>query len=353
MAIKPSASAEIRALLEALSSGDEIKREAAIARLAVIGPRAVDRLLAAYSSGSDIATRIAILRVFEASAEPRAFAVARDALRSGSDVAVAAAGVLRALLESLAEPVSADALDVLVETVVDRSADRRVRLAALDALRDVPPEIHDRIAAALEGDVDLAPSVRPGAREQAREADAVWRDALEGRIGTDPHALREAVQTQAESAPLGDVQKLIDLAREREAAAGEREGAARWTALRGALHQTLALRGSTVAVYDLRETLEGTAEPLPPAFISALHAVGDASCLEPIAAAHTRSSDERWRQQLAGAFHAIVKRERLSRRHAVLKRIETRWPDAARELSTPSRTTPPRTTRDRTSRKSR
>ena len=62
-----------------------------------------------------------------------------------------------------------------------------------------------------------------------------------------------------------------------------REARAAWQNARGALHQALALRGSRVAVYDLRETIEQSRGPLPTSFVAALHVVGDASCLEPIA----------------------------------------------------------------------
>jgi hypothetical protein len=58
-----------------------------------------------------------------------------------------------------------------------------------------------------------------------------------------------------------------------------------------------------------------------------LSRIGDASCLEPIAAAYSRAKGEAWwRQQLLDLFHAIAKRERVTARHAVMKKIATRWP---------------------------
>jgi hypothetical protein len=108
-----------------------------------------------------------------------------------------------------------------------------------------------------------------------------------------------------------------------------------WRAARGALHQALALRGSRVAVYDLRETIEEAREPLPVSFLAALHVIGDESCVESLAAAYARTpnDDARWRHQLGAAFRAITRREKITRRHATFKRIAARWPDAARELS--------------------
>jgi hypothetical protein len=72
-------------------------------------------------------------------------------------------------------------------------------------------------------------------------------------------------------------------------------------------------------------------------FLAALHLVGDASCLEPLAAAYARGSgsDARWRHQVAETFRVISRREKVTRRHAAIKRIESRWPDGARELMGP------------------
>ena len=59
--------------------------------------------------------------------------------------------------------------------------------------------------------------------------------------------------------------------------------------MRGALHQALAARDSRLALYDLRDSL---LEPdrLPVAFLAALEDIGDATCLETLAAAYDASS---------------------------------------------------------------
>jgi hypothetical protein len=75
-------------------------------------------------------------------------------------------------------------------------------------------------------------------------------------------------------------------------------------------------------VYDLREWLESTRTPLPVDVFAALTIVGDSSCLEPIANRYAASRDDWSRTRLADIFRAIVKREAISRRHAVAKRIE-------------------------------
>ena len=65
MVIKASSATEIRQLIAALGGGDDVRREAAIARLAVIGARAVDGLSKVYAEASDRETRIAVLRALE------------------------------------------------------------------------------------------------------------------------------------------------------------------------------------------------------------------------------------------------------------------------------------------------
>jgi hypothetical protein len=320
--IKVSSAAEIRTLVPALASDDEVRREAAIARLAIIGARAVDALGRAYD-GADRVTKVAILRTLESIADGRAAPIARRALAERGDVAVAATSALRALLDSPHGPTGTDALDALVATTLDREADRRLRLAAFDALRDMPEGVRARVAEALAADPDARLKSRVlELPSDAAAADSIWQDALEGRLPDDPAALREAAQTRAAAAALSALQKLIDAIRAREGSA-PRSARAAWRSLRGALHQALALRGSRVAVYDLRETISQTRDPLPTSFLAALHVVGDASCLEPIATAYANAeSDERWRVQLAAAFRTIAKREKITKRHAVMKRVQ-------------------------------
>ena len=63
--------------------------------------------------------------------------------------------------------------------------------------------------------------------------------------------------------------------------------------------------------------------------MAALSLIGDATCLESIAAAYAHAPakpDDWWRGHLVDAFRAIVKREKLTARHAVMKKIQKRWP---------------------------
>ena len=338
MSIKPSAAGEIRKLVDSLAAADTVTREAAIARLTVIGPRAVDRLLASFSAPeTSRATRVVLLRVLESIGDARALPTVRAALLHGSDVAVAAAAALRPLLDAPAEETASSALDALVATALDRAVERRVRMAAYDALRDMPADIRDRVSDALHQDPDktIAEHHTDVGRETA--AEVLWQDALEGELPDNPASLREVLQSRAETAPLSALQKLVDAIRERERQIKEPARVEGWVAVRGALHQGLALRGSRIAVYDLRESIGAAGGALPATFLTALHLVGDESCLHPIAAAVKRAEgDQRWRHQLEDAFHAIVKREKLGRK------------SAAKLLSTTSRTTPRPTRKRRT-----
>lgn len=339
MVIKASAAVEIRQLLEALAGDDEVRREAAIARLAVIGSRAVDALRTTYVGTANRDTRIAVLRALEPIADRRTLPLAREALREGGDLARSAASALRGLLDSTHEPTATEALDALVAAALDRSADHAVRLAALDALQGMPEDVRSRITEALQSDSDPQVKTRAGdLPRDAAAADAVWADALEGRLPDAPGALREAAQTRAAAAALGSLQKLIDAVRAKEGMVTGAPRRGEWQSLRGALHQALALRGSRVAVYDLRESLAGIHGTLPASFLAALHVVGDQSCLEPLAAAYAASADDdaRWKAQLAAAFRAIARREKITRRHQLAKRIQARWPEAGRDLTAPA-----------------
>ena len=109
------------------------------------------------------------------------------------------------------------------------------------------------------------------------------------------------------------------------------EPRAAWMALRATVHVLLAQRGSRLALYDLRETLESSRGPLPVEFLAAVDVVGDASCVEPLAAAYAHAvaaglrPDDWWRQRVADVFRTVVRREGLTRRHAAGKRVTARW----------------------------
>jgi hypothetical protein len=152
-----------------------------------------------------------------------------------------------------------------------------------------------------------------------------------------PAAVEEAkalLLAEGPTAPVGVLHGLIDLLRGREA--GERAGRAReWSVVRAAVHQLLAARGSRIGLYDLRETLESAGGPVAVGFLAAAGVVGDASCLEALGACYARSAagrDDAWRRQLATAFREIVRREKITRRHAALRRMASKWPGMVEEI---------------------
>ena len=102
-----------------------------------------------------------------------------------------------------------------------------------------------------------------------------------------------------------------------------RRGHARgWRAARGALHQALAGRGSRVALYDLRETLESGSRRLPITMLPALETLGDCSVLDALAeadCAHEATGGRRHHLRVCCARSSSG--EELTKRHAALKKI--------------------------------
>jgi hypothetical protein len=82
-----------------------------------------------------------------------------------------------------------------------------------------------------------------------------------------------------------------------------------------------------VALYDLREAFDTATGPLAPDFLVAITAIGDESCLEPMARAWAAATGEAWwRDRLADAAADIMRRARLNGRSVVVKRLRTKWP---------------------------
>src|SRR5258708_34308268 len=137
MASRPS---DIRQLIEALGATDEIARESAVARLAVIGARAAERLLQEFSSAPP-AARAGMLRALEAIGDARALPLARTALADRSpDNLGAAIGVLRAFLTSPVPGLARDALDGVGAMALDTPRPAAARLAAFDAPSVLPED---------------------------------------------------------------------------------------------------------------------------------------------------------------------------------------------------------------------
>jgi hypothetical protein len=307
--IKASPIRQVDPLIADLRSDHVVTRDAAVARLTVIGAGAVARLVTLACSDAPVPARIAALRALEAIGDARGRAAILRAVDDPDDtVAVTAIGAAGAHLRGRH---GADALDRLTRTALDRRRHDSVRAAAVNAVRELDPSTIAPLLEALRDDPLLSAARRP--------------------LPDDPGAMRQAVVREGAQAPLAALLRVIDAVREREG----KDAVARrseWQAVRAAGHLALAHRGSRIAMFDLRESLGPAAPPLPVEFLAALSIVGDVSCLEPIAWAHARADDGWTRTRLADTFQIIVKREGLSRRHATIKKIHQRSPQALREL---------------------
>lgn len=298
-------SGDIDRLITDLHSPDSIRRDAAVARLRILGNRALPRLIDLVAAHEPAGVRVLALDALEGLDDIRVIDVAFDALHdSDIDVVIAGLGVLR---RWVAEETGTRLLDAITAIVVDRSRDARVRVAALAALSELPEHL-----------------VRP-IRDQAPPPESA------GPSLEDPVAVREWIHAYGADATLSTLHELVTRTREREHAESSSRLRSEWLEARGRAHQALAKRDSLVALYDLRETFERSGAPLPSPFVGAMQIVGDASCLEPLAVAYGRgTADQHWQHQVAQAFHEVVKRERITKRHSALRRALAKAPELER-----------------------
>jgi hypothetical protein len=334
MAVHPSSSADVTRLLGELNSPDTLRRETAAARLAVIGPRAVSGLLGvAADTGAAPEVRVVALGALESLADPRAAPVCLD-LAGGADeeLAAAAVGVLATIARGAGARATA-AFEALAALSLNRGASVERRLAAVAALEGFPARVLKPLYEALAKD----PASRLVARVTRRQSDVMvpLNELVDGALPDDPALVGAIVREDGGGTSAPALRKLVDLVRTRERAAAE-PARQHWVAVRGLAHQELGRRASRLALYDLRDTLEAIRAPLPVGFLAAAAAVGDASCLTPLAAAWigAAAGDRWWRAHLAEAFQAIARRERITRRHPVIRKILARWPDAGTLVAT-------------------
>jgi HEAT repeat protein len=294
----------------------------------------VDRLVLIIRSRTAAHVRAAALRALEGIDDRRALAAALIAINdSDRTVAVAAIALARRFLRG---PGGADAVDRLVTATTDRARPDDVRVAALRALRDLDRRTIAPLLKSLASDPIAAVRTEAGAepgrrRLQPTKAVEVLVKAADRGLPADAGQLRRAVISAGGEVTLTVLLRIIERVRERENGLAPVQRA-RWSAVRATAHVALANRDSRLGLYDLRESLEALHEKLPVELLSALMLVGDASCLPVMASAHARSDDTWFRERLADVFRVVVKRERLTRRHAVMKKIQQRWPETLEQL---------------------
>jgi hypothetical protein len=339
VAIRRSAADEIHRLVADLSSTDRTARDTATARLGVYGERAVAHLLDGLASTASNVGRTAIVRVLEATHDRRGLDVALALLADPSTdpgVVAAAASLAGSFLDS---DRGRESLETLTALALDTTLADSLRLAALQALAAMPAGSVAPIRSRLEHDpspiIRAAASQRAGAATHPDPLAALELAAADGPAA--PAALRDALARAGGTAPLSTLHRLVESLRSREQAARSDLDRAEWLGVRAAVHQALAARRSRVAVYDLRETLGSGTGVLPAELVAAVATIGDASCLEPLAGAMARAaasirSSAVWRGQLLAAGRAIIVREKLTRRHAVVRRLSAKWPGVAEDL---------------------
>jgi hypothetical protein len=293
-------SGNIDRLIADLQSSDSIRRDAAVARLRILGARASPRLIDLASTHESASVRARALDALEGIDDARVVDAACGALKDGDiDVVIAALGVLR---RWVAEETGTRLLDAITAITVDRSRDARVRVAALGALSELPEHL-----------------VRP-IRDQAPPPESA------GPSLDDPVAVREWIQAYGADATLSTLHDLVTRTREREQAESSSRLREEWLHARGRAHQALAKRNSLVALYDVREAFEGAASALPQSFLSAASAIGDASCLEPLARAWAAAGkDLDWKHQLSTTAATIMRREKLTGRSAAVKKLRANF----------------------------
>lgn len=335
MAIRASSAKEIDGLVADLASDRALTRETAIARLTVIGARAVERLVALIDQPDrSPASRVAALRALEGLGDTRALEPALRAAAAGdADIAAAGVAVIRTFVRGRH---GVTAVDGLASIGLNQDASETIRLEAIEALGDLDATTVQPLWQALSKDPNprlRARALAAKAGRSRRASQPVTMSSLERLVAIaeqglpdDPELLSRLLTTDGTAVSPSHLHRIVERVREKE----EAEAPARrawWTRARGSAHVALAKRASLLGIYDLREALESTSGPLPVEFLAALALIGDESCLEAIAAAHGRATDRWWREHLADAFHAIIARRRLTRRHAVLKKIQKRSPE--------------------------
>jgi hypothetical protein len=292
---------EVNRLTADLHSTDSVRRDAAVARLRIIGGRALSRLADVITSDSTASARALALNALEGVDDARAVDVALAALGDAdSDTVVAALGVLRGWV---ANEEGTRLLEAIAAIAVDATRHTRVRLAALGALSDLPEDLVQPIRAQSPAPDSAGPPLE------------------------EPAALYEWIDVHGGTATLSALHELVTRVRELEQKETSARQRGEWLRARGQAHHALARRGSLVALYDVREAFEGAKTPLPQEFLSTAAAIGDASCLEPLARAWSASpKDVTWRHQLSTTAATIARRARLNGRSAIIKRLKANWP---------------------------
>ena len=220
--------------------------------------------------------------------------------------------------------------DRLTALALDHGSPESVRLAAVTAVSDLEASTVKPLWEALgEGPKrGYSTSVNAGAAEQRAEARRRRRDQLmnaaQPELPDDPEALRQLLAPAGPDAPLPTLHR----DRRADSRAGTAAPPARAPSGRApAAPRTWRWPSARAAsgLYDLRESLEGASAAAGRVSGGAVNRRRRVVPGSDRGRARARRRTTWWREHLADAFHAIVAREGLTRRHAVMKKIEKRW----------------------------
>lgn len=321
--------------------------EATVARLAIIGRAALRQAVQRIGAAPD-AHRPRLLRVLERIGDPGILPTVRPFLaHDDADVATAAVDAMGALLDASDSHVSATALDALTATLLDTSRPDIVRLRAFDAITGTADrsstydtDIVEPLRAQLRRDTsaalrEAAGGDQDGAGEHGGDIDRAPDAELDAILARDlpgsPEEFRLLIAAAGTDAPLTTIHRAIERVRAHETSVAA-DDVEPWRVVRATAHLALAARGSRLAVYDLREALEKLGAHTPVGMLSALQQVGDASVLDEVADAWQAIGDPWFRDQLVAIFRAVVARERITKRHAIAKKLAARLPEASAAL---------------------
>ncbi len=335
----PSRRTDVQTLVDELASADAIARESAAARLVVAGERAVTAVRALVADESRApAARIAGLQALWDLHRHQAIEAASHVVAGGDDgLALDAIDLLGQALVDASDVSGGDrALEHLTRFVLDDRIAPIRRRAMLERLRPLPLRLREPVFDALATDGVLAADAA-ASRSSLTPVSALERWSDEERLPATPDHVVDAIAHDGDRVAITTLARLIPLlrAREKQSSGPERET---WRQPVGLLHEALARRGSLLALYDLRETLEDAGQHASAPLLAAAMAIGDTSCLDGIATRWIHAGHDVWlRDQLERIVHAIVTRERLHRRSPAIVRLLKRHPAAAPLVATASR----------------
>jgi hypothetical protein len=315
MPILPSRAGDIQELVRRLGSERAAERDAAAARLRLLGERALPALTQVLR-GRDRRARSAALQALEGQVSRRALAPVLG-LCEDADPEVA-----RAAIEWIAAnpgPGVPEALDALLAVLLDERRPDAQRLAAFE----VVPGLADRERRAVLGQLRATRSRALAARVEAltvrsspsgpQGLAALHRALAESSDPAELGRLLGAVARHHSPASLPVLRRLLDrLGAAADAGRAHAELAAR-------VHGVLSAMGSRIALYDLRERLARRPVPAAAALLAAAARVGDAS-LVPVLAA-VAADVPRLVPECSRAFRAIAAREKLGPRSAALRAV--------------------------------